>query len=80
MKHLAIHNCRGVVTSLLQTELPFDRSCKLIWAQIAQDMKLASGIDIIFDRSCKLIWAQIAQDMKLASGIDIIFDPSCKLI
>jgi len=50
IKHLAIHNCRGVVTSLLRTELPFDRSCKLVWAQIAEDSKLSQDVfDILLE-------------------------------
>eukprot|EP00088_Acartia_fossae_P063821 TRINITY_DN7819_c0_g1_i11.p1 TRINITY_DN7819_c0_g1~~TRINITY_DN7819_c0_g1_i11.p1 ORF type:complete len:590 (+),score=146.30 TRINITY_DN7819_c0_g1_i11:146-1771(+) len=50
IKHLGVHNCRGVVTSLLRTELPFDRACKLIWGQIAEDMKLSQDVfDILLE-------------------------------
>merc|ERR1711963_1007200 len=50
IRHLAAHNCRGIVTSLLRSELPFDTAAKMIWTALSEDVKLATDIfDILLE-------------------------------
>ena len=52
MRHLSAHNSRGVVTSLLRTELPFDPSARMIWSALADNMKLSTDVlDILIELS-----------------------------
>jgi len=52
VRHLSTHNARGVVTSLLRTELPFDPSARMVWSALAESMKLATEVlDILIDLS-----------------------------
>jgi len=50
VRYLATHNCRGVISSLLRADLPFDRAARLIWSSMADGSKLSTDIiDILLE-------------------------------
>jgi len=52
IRHLCVHNCRGVITSLLRTELPFDGAARLVWSALSDDVKLSKQVlDILMEYS-----------------------------
>ncbi|XP_023324699.1 maestro heat-like repeat-containing protein family member 1 [Eurytemora carolleeae] len=52
IRYLAVHNCRGVVSSLLRAEMPFDQSAKLIWTSLTEGIKLSTDVlDLLLETS-----------------------------
>lgn len=52
IRHLTVHNCRGVVSSLLRTDLPFDQSARMIWTALADGKRLSTDVfDILMEVS-----------------------------